>query len=276
MRVTLRLSEGLDSEQGMLKVIDLGERPFVLGRSPDADWTVHDPSSRVSGTHFELRKSGKDILLVDLSSGGTGLNSAANRLQQGQPTRLPDDCKLVLPVGSVSVSVERDDAGARRLDAREEDDFFRIGEIKRERSGGVSAFPGVNPSELLADPVTTDTLRTRSLILEDEPLPGPAPISDASSESKLMSPGDLLGGGMPAPLAEPRPHPARSAPQLGTDTLSTTRLPEPPVKPAQTAQPVQRGTSWLDDEEEDDPFGGGPIIADEPPEDEPLRPPTTL
>ncbi|MFK7945907.1 MAG: type VI secretion system-associated FHA domain protein TagH, partial [Paracoccaceae bacterium] len=30
------------------------------------------------------------------------------------------------------------------------------------------------------------------------------------------------------------------------------------------------------DEEEDDPFGGGSIIADEPPEVEPLRPPTTL
>ena len=133
----------------------------MIGRSPDATWTVSDPSNRVSGAHLELRRKGDDVILVDLSSGGTGLNSAANRLQHGQPTKLPDDCTLVLPVGSVSISVEREDGGLLGQ-KHEKDDFFSLGEIKRERSQRSPGMPRANPASLLGEGDAPNPLRSHS------------------------------------------------------------------------------------------------------------------
>ena len=79
MRVTLRLSEGLSSEQGMLNIVELGAGPFVIGRATEADWTLIEPTNHISGIHVELRSDGKDLVIVDRSSGGTAINTSANR-----------------------------------------------------------------------------------------------------------------------------------------------------------------------------------------------------
>lgn len=263
MRVTLRLLDGLTSDEGLLKVHDLTARPFVIGRSPDAHWTIVDPSNRVSGAHVELHCKGEDIILVDLSSGGTGLNSAANRLVKDQPVKLPDDCKLVLPVGAISVSVERENQGPLGH-THEKDDFFSLGEVRRERSRRKPDGPRANPAALLQDDEPVNPLRApvsqAPAAFDTEPS-SHGRESEESAGARLLNPGDLLGGGAPSsaprPVTEPAPRAVSPPVPVAKD------LPEP-LLPTPSPQPLDRSTepkprlagSWLDDdEEEDDPFG---------------------
>lgn len=263
MRVTLRLLDGLSSDEGLLKVHELTERPFVIGRSPDAHWTIVDPSNRVSGAHVELRCKGEDVVLVDLSSGGTGLNSAANRLVRDQPVNLPDDCKLVLPVGAISVSIERENLGPLGQ-THEKDDFFSLGEVRRERSRRQPEGPRANPAALLLDDEPVNPLRAPA---STAPAAFDAESSSVSRDgenqggARLLNPGDLLDGGsmpstrQPAPDLAPRSVgvPDRVQTDLGT-----------PSRPAHAPEPLdhlaepkpRRGSSWIDDDdEEDNPFG---------------------
>jgi hypothetical protein len=57
---------------------DLGDRPVTVGRAPDCDLVLADPT--VSKHHFELRPRGTDVVLVDLgSTNGTRVNDAGVR-----------------------------------------------------------------------------------------------------------------------------------------------------------------------------------------------------
>lgn len=266
MRVTLRLADGLYSDEGMMKVVTLSERAFVIGRAPEADWTLTDPSNQISGVHLELRCRGGDLLLVDQSSGGTALGSASNRLQKGQPTNLPDQCMLLLPVGSLSVQIQREGAGAERLgDDGEEDDFFRVGEIRRERGlgqGRPTPRP-ITPRGLLEESLPDDPLSRVGHVAAADPM--------AAVSSKLMNANDLLGDGS---AAQPEPRretaqPVRTSRRAEPAALPISAYPpswpegmemptaDPP--PRQAPAPAEKSRSWLDDDEEDDPFGNVPV-----------------
>lgn len=57
---------------------DIGDDPVTVGRGPDCDLTLHDPT--VSKHHLELRRQGSDVLLVDLdSTNGTRVNDVGVR-----------------------------------------------------------------------------------------------------------------------------------------------------------------------------------------------------
>jgi Protein of unknown function (DUF3662)/Inner membrane component of T3SS, cytoplasmic domain len=59
---------------------DLADRPVTVGRAPDCDLVLGDPT--VSKHHFELRPRGTDVVLVDLgSTNGTRVNDARVRDQ---------------------------------------------------------------------------------------------------------------------------------------------------------------------------------------------------
>jgi type VI secretion system protein len=52
----------------------------VIGRSPNCDWHLPDPSNAISSRHCEIRRDGEAWLLRDISTNGTYLNGAAERL----------------------------------------------------------------------------------------------------------------------------------------------------------------------------------------------------
>ena len=53
---------------------------IVIGRSRNCDWNLPDPNNVVSSRHCELRRDGDAWLLKDISTNGTFLNGAAERL----------------------------------------------------------------------------------------------------------------------------------------------------------------------------------------------------
>ena len=263
MRVTLRLADGLSSGEGQLKVATLGRRPFIVGRSPDADWSLTDPTNQISGVHFELRTQGDDLLLTDLSSGGTALGSSRNRLHREQPTRLEEDTTLFLPVGTIQLSIERDGGATRRLpEADDGRDFFEINEIQKER--------GMAPPEERPRPADPDRL------LRDEPLhrSGAESLDDpfdgvdiarplgsgggggggGGGGAKLLDPGALLGGGG-GEVA-----PSRPAARSGFDDVRSAEPQAPIARDPLDSEPVSRSEprpapSRLPDA--DDLLGGG-------------------
>jgi len=73
----LRILNG--PQEGFIVPLDFGrmaEKPFVLGRSSEVDFLVHDPASKVSRRHSELswRSSDEVLVLRDTSTNGTYLN----------------------------------------------------------------------------------------------------------------------------------------------------------------------------------------------------------
>jgi type VI secretion system protein len=53
---------------------------IVVGRSRNCDWTLADPTNAISSRHCEIRRDGDFWLLKDVSTNGTYLNGAAERL----------------------------------------------------------------------------------------------------------------------------------------------------------------------------------------------------
>lgn len=146
MLVTLKLAGGLSSEEGQIKVTDLSKGPLCVGRSPDADWTLIDPTNRVSGMHFELRRQGESVVVIDTSSGGTSLDQPGARLQKGQPAKLNDTARLILPVGEVRVSIDRHAPTHAVEDEAEKTDFFLVRKMQGERRAGAEPFGATPPS----------------------------------------------------------------------------------------------------------------------------------
>ena len=263
MRVTLRLADGLTSAEGQLKVATLGRAPFIVGRSPDADWTLTEPTNQISGVHFELRVQGSDLLLTDLSSGGTALGSARNRLHREQPTRLEEDTRLFLPVGTVQITIERDGVVPRRLpEADDGRDFFEIGQVREELGLHTSeqrARPA-DPDRLLHDPHLGSPGAQR---LDDDLFErgGPTPARGAGGGgggAKLLDPDVLLGGGGGGAVEPPRPAVQRGLDDVPSSDAYAPPRPRDPLEadPLATPQPDPGpGISRLPDAE--DLLGGG-------------------
>ena len=258
MRLTLRLSGGVTSAEGQLYIarMDPSGAPCLVGRSPNADWTLVDPSNRISGIHLEFRREGDDLLLIDRSSGGTSLDQPANRLQRGQPIRLPDSAALYMPVGVVTLTIDRGDNALPAPGLSTAEDVFAIGELQRQRPGrGQLLFDddqGAQPEDLL-----------------EQTMSGPP-----ANRSALPDPGDLLSG---APATAPLRRPAEPAlnvppssaplPPAGHPVSRATQ-PQAASAPApmvRTPAPDPIGDAWLDEDQDDDIFGPPPDeFIDEP------------
>jgi predicted component of type VI protein secretion system len=53
---------------------------IAIGRSRNCDWHLPDPTNAISSRHCELRRDGEAWLLKDISTNGTYLNGAAERM----------------------------------------------------------------------------------------------------------------------------------------------------------------------------------------------------
>ena len=54
----------------------------VIGRSKNCNWTLPDPTNTISSRHAEIRRDGSNYLIRDISTNGTFLNDAGQRMTE--------------------------------------------------------------------------------------------------------------------------------------------------------------------------------------------------
>ncbi|MGK6324458.1 type VI secretion system-associated FHA domain protein TagH [Sphingomonas sp. DT-51] len=78
--------ESLDLlDNGEPASITLDRHGATIGRSPHADWSLPDSRNRISSRHCEIAYRDGAYVLTDLSTNGTYLNGASERLQAPHP-----------------------------------------------------------------------------------------------------------------------------------------------------------------------------------------------
>lgn len=82
---------------------------FHVGRDQQLDWTLPDPSRRISGRHCEVRFENGGYWLYDRSTNGVFLNGASARMKS--PSRLSDGDRLAIGHYIVKVAIEGDATG---------------------------------------------------------------------------------------------------------------------------------------------------------------------
>ncbi len=98
---------------GPLSISVTGKRGIEFGRDKHLDWSLPDPTRFISGKHCEVRYQNGEYLLYDVSTNGTFLNGAQNRMQSPHRLRTGDR----LTVGDfIIVSVIEGEAGGGEAD----------------------------------------------------------------------------------------------------------------------------------------------------------------
>jgi type VI secretion system protein ImpI len=87
-----------------------GRRSVDIGRDRHLDWTLPDPARMISGKHCEVHFRDGGYWLHDVSTNGTFLNGADQRMRG--PHRLRDGDRLTIGHYVIGVSLE-DEAGGR-------------------------------------------------------------------------------------------------------------------------------------------------------------------
>ncbi|MEM1046327.1 MAG: type VI secretion system-associated FHA domain protein TagH [Pseudomonadota bacterium] len=90
-------------------------RGFDVGRDTHLDWTLPDPNRHVSGKHCEVRFEDGGYALYDVSTNGTFLNGAGDRVKS--PYRLRNGDRLTIGHYVISVEISGIDEAAGAAEA---------------------------------------------------------------------------------------------------------------------------------------------------------------
>ena len=124
-------------------------RGFDIGREQHLDWTLPDPTRRISGKHCEVRFQDDGYWLYDVSTNGTFVNRSDRRVQS--PYLLADGDQLMIGDYVISVSVQLPGQAAARP------------------SGSVSAPVASPPGDLWASPTKPPPpINRRDLMAEQQ------------------------------------------------------------------------------------------------------------
>ncbi len=108
MALTLKIeNETHLTDGGPLSYTVSGKRSIDIGRDSYLDWTLPDPSRRISSKHCEIRYRDNAYWLHDVSTNGTYLNGNDRRMSE--PHRLRNGDRLV--IGHYIISVALDGGG---------------------------------------------------------------------------------------------------------------------------------------------------------------------
>ncbi|HEX4767745.1 MAG TPA: type VI secretion system-associated FHA domain protein TagH [Lichenihabitans sp.] len=94
---------------GPLAIDVPGRRGIDIGRDQHLDWTLPDPTRFISGKHCEIRFGDGGYWLRDVSSNGTFLNGAEDRM--GAPHRLRTGDRVEIGDYIIAVTVDLGDIG---------------------------------------------------------------------------------------------------------------------------------------------------------------------
>ena len=80
MSLTLTLRNPEAAPEGVNTSFTVDGDSAVVGRSARCDWNLPDPGNIVSSRHFEIRRGDQGYVVKDISTNGTFLNGAAERM----------------------------------------------------------------------------------------------------------------------------------------------------------------------------------------------------
>jgi type VI secretion system protein ImpI len=110
MALTLTIeNEASLPDGGPLSVTLSGGRGLDIGRDQHLDWTLPDPTRAISGRHCEVRYQGNAYWLRDVSTNGTFVNGASQRVQS--PYQLRHGDKLEIGHYIITVALDQDERG---------------------------------------------------------------------------------------------------------------------------------------------------------------------
>jgi type VI secretion system protein ImpI len=108
MALTLTIENATSlPDGGPLSIALSGGRGIDIGRDEHLDWTLPDPTRGISKRHCEIRFRDGGYWLRDVSTNGTFVNGASNRVQS--PYRLRQGDRL--EIGQYIIAVALDEAG---------------------------------------------------------------------------------------------------------------------------------------------------------------------
>ncbi|WP_082767353.1 type VI secretion system-associated FHA domain protein TagH [Bosea sp. PAMC 26642] len=113
MALTLTIeNEASLPDGGPLSVTLSGGRGLDIGRDQHLDWTLPDPSRAISGRHCEVRYKDKAYWLRDVSTNGTFINGASQRVQS--PYRLRHGDRMEIGHYIIAVTLDQDERSEDR------------------------------------------------------------------------------------------------------------------------------------------------------------------
>jgi len=188
---------------GPLSVTLSGGRGLDIGRDQHLDWTLPDPTRAISGRHCEIRYQGKAYWLRDVSTNGTFVNGASQRVQSPYQLRHGD----TLEIGQYIIAVVLDQDEQARDQAQ------------------VQAPPRSAPQELWG--ATGE---------EAPPIPRRDLLPPHSA--RPVHPGFIdWAADLPGPVAH-QPEPLPPAPIAARDDLAWAPYQPPPPVPVQQPTPI--------------------------------------
>lgn len=226
-----------------------GKRSVDIGRDRHLDWTLPDPTRMISGKHCEVHYREGGYWLHDVSTNGTFLNGADQRMRG--PHRLRNGDRFIVGHYIVGVSLDSsDEIGAAEASAIQSGSFDQqraaYGEIW---SGDREMAPPIDPQQLkipreAARPVNAEFLDWAAAVPEpdvDRSRHSPfRPSKDNGDQSDMNWASGSLA--MPKPVPPPSPVVPSPRPPVWTDDdaswgdgRAAARQKPPPTAPAATA-----------------------------------------
>ena len=245
MPLTLELvNEKTLPDGGPVSIQITGKRGIDIGRAAHLDWTLPDPTRYVSSKHCEVRYRDGSYWLHDVSTNGTFVNGAPNRM--AAPHQLCNGDRFTVGHYIVAVTIDGEegavdeDAGAMAAapapGARDQGWWVNEGDVP----------PPIDPKELRAarqsKPINADFLDWTADV--PNPLREPSverrvessnPVSERSAPDMDWAEGPPSRMPIPPPPAPPLPTPRRPADaNQGAWQASAPPAAQPQLRPADT------------------------------------------
>ena len=212
--LTIKLIHSSDPSESTVE-----ERPFLggrltIGRSPECDWVLQDPSKAISKLHCEIYNRGDQVFIIDHSSNGTFLNGGSERLARGQPVPVNTGDRLavsgyILAMQSSTPSLIEDDLFPEQP-AQIPDDFAgsfpeNLEQPPKIESGVTDRAPSASIDDLINDigsPIAGDPLAPQPT--REEPERGRGELSSAFQQPILsIQEFESSEGAIPADWSNP-------------------------------------------------------------------------
>ncbi len=234
-----------------------GKRSVDIGRDRHLDWTLPDPTRMISGKHCEVHHREGGYWLHDVSTNGTFLNGADQRMRG--PHRLRDGDRFIVGHYIIVVSLDASNETGTTVEGAQSDPFVqRHADYREIWNSDRDIPPLIDPQQLRTPreaprPVNPDFLDWATAV--------PEPEVDRSRRSPFRAPqgaveqGDMnwAEGALIIPEVTPQsrpiaPSPRRSAwidddASLHDDSAVQQKLPPPPAmltQPPPSSAPPRR------------------------------------
>jgi type VI secretion system protein ImpI len=237
--LSLKLIKGADHAEGVKPEAQVSDKQirFVIGRDPSCDWQIPDRTLAVSGRHCEILFATPDPVLRDVSTNGTFVNGAAQRISGDHPLR--DGDLISMGPYQVSVTLTRAESPSTPAPATPRPDdkttfqphaatLDPVGLRAAIGAGQAAAKPPQRAAGRGGDPAAM--LLTPSSARAADPAP---PMPSATPPGDEATPSSLT-------IIRPAPKPAaRGAVKPPTGPAAAAALPPlPPLPPADATIPI--------------------------------------